>query len=229
MRVRALEHTTSVSDIQIGITTGRLLSGTYGHAMRRTFSCLGDAVNLSARLMSNAPPGEIYVSEVVRQRAGNAFQWERLDDLRVKGKAKPVQGLGAAGRGNTRLAPSAALPPRALRTARGDGRARRGAGRLARGTGHRRRHRRRGRDGQVPSRRRVRPHRARRRRTGRLRRVPDLRRLQLRRVVRGVAHAARHRRQRTGRGPAGHARGVARRRRRVPSRPARRCSNRCST
>ncbi len=58
--------------------------------MRRTFVCLGDDVNLSARLMSAAPPRRIYVSERVRQGAGDAFIWEALPAMKVKGKAAPV-------------------------------------------------------------------------------------------------------------------------------------------
>ena len=57
LELRDLERTTDARDIQIGIAHGRLRSGTYGHAMRRTFVCLGDAVNLAARLMSTAPAG----------------------------------------------------------------------------------------------------------------------------------------------------------------------------
>ena len=67
-RCATLEGTTAATEIQIGIAHGRLRSGTYGHEMRRTFVCLGDAVNLSARLMSKAPPGQIYVSEAVATR-----------------------------------------------------------------------------------------------------------------------------------------------------------------
>ena len=214
MRVRALEHTTSVSGIQIGITTGRLLSGTYGHTMRRTFSCLGDAVNLSARLMSNAPPGEVYVTEVVRQRAGELVPVGAARRPAGQGQDEAGEGLDAAWGDDARVATSAALSPRAVRTAQGDGGARGGQGRFARSAGQRRRHRRRGRVGQVPSRRRVHPLGAWQWRAGRLRRVPHVRRLQLRRVVRGVADAARHRRQRAGRRPAGDARVMARRRRR---------------
>jgi tetratricopeptide (TPR) repeat protein len=54
--------------------------------MRRTFVCLGDAVNLSARFMTAAPAGRIYVSDRVREMAGEAFLWERLGELTVKGK-----------------------------------------------------------------------------------------------------------------------------------------------
>jgi predicted ATPase/class 3 adenylate cyclase len=90
LELRALDRVTEVRDIQIGITHGRLRSGTYGHEMRRTFVCLGDAVNLAARLMSQAPPGHVYVTETVRQQAGDACAWERLPDMLVKGKTEPV-------------------------------------------------------------------------------------------------------------------------------------------
>jgi class 3 adenylate cyclase/tetratricopeptide (TPR) repeat protein len=86
LELRDLERTTEAIDIQVGLTRGRLRSGTYGHAMRRTFVCLGDAVNLAARLMSKAPPGAIYVDDRVRTDAGEAYIWERLPDLQVKGK-----------------------------------------------------------------------------------------------------------------------------------------------
>ncbi len=90
LQLRELEGVTAAQEIQIGITHGRLRSGTYGHAMRRTFCCLGDAVNLSARLMSKAEPGQVLVSEPIRAAAGDAFAWEGLPPLTLKGKAEPV-------------------------------------------------------------------------------------------------------------------------------------------
>ncbi len=81
-----LPRTTRARDIQIGLTRGRLRSGTYGHAMRRTFVCLGDSVNLAARLMAKATPGTIFVDDRVRTDAGDAYIWEQLPDLEVKGK-----------------------------------------------------------------------------------------------------------------------------------------------
>ena len=92
-----LEATTAATDIQVGITHGRLRSGTYGHPMRRTFVCLGDAVNLSARLMSAAPPGRIYVSRTVHDDAGDAFRWEQLPSMKVKGKAEAVEVFALTG------------------------------------------------------------------------------------------------------------------------------------
>ena len=90
LELRELGSTTAVTGIQIGITYGRLRSGTYGHKRRQTFTCLGDAVNLAARLMSNAPSGQIYVSDPVRDAAGDVFNWEQLVPMIVKGKTEPV-------------------------------------------------------------------------------------------------------------------------------------------
>jgi adenylate cyclase len=90
LELRDLEKTSDATGIQIGIGHGRLRSGTYGHRMRRTFVCLGDAVNLAARLMSKAPKGSIYVSDDVRSDAGDAYIWADLPPLTLKGKAAPV-------------------------------------------------------------------------------------------------------------------------------------------
>jgi len=98
LELRELEATTAAAGIQIGIAQGRLRSGTYGHAQRRTFVCLGDAVNLAARLMSQAPPGRIHVSEAVRRRAGDAFAWEELPEVTLRGKAEPIVPYALVGR-----------------------------------------------------------------------------------------------------------------------------------
>ena len=97
LELRELESTTAVTGLQIGIAYGRLRSGTYGHERRRTFTCLGDAVNLAARLMGSAPPGQIYASGAVHRSAGDVFQWEALAPITVKGKAEPVSAFALTG------------------------------------------------------------------------------------------------------------------------------------
>ena len=79
-----------VSDVQVGVASGRLRSGTYGHAERRTFCCLGEAVNLAARLMTRAPAGSVLVHEDVAVAAGDRFVWDEPDEITVKGRARPV-------------------------------------------------------------------------------------------------------------------------------------------
>ena len=105
LQLRELESQTAATGVQIGIAHGRLRSGTYGHALRRTFVCLGDAVNLAARLMSAAGPGEIHVADPVRVAAGDAFTWQALPSFVPKGKSEPVVPhalLGATGRAPAR-------------------------------------------------------------------------------------------------------------------------------
>jgi predicted ATPase len=97
IELHALERTTSARDIQVGISYGRLRSGPYGSAARRTFGCVGDAVNLSARLMSKAPVGETYASEPVRNAVADAFAWRALEPMKLKGKAEPVAAFALVG------------------------------------------------------------------------------------------------------------------------------------
>jgi class 3 adenylate cyclase/tetratricopeptide (TPR) repeat protein len=92
-----LDKETAATDLQIGISHGRIRSGAYGHPMRRTFTCLGDAVNLSARLMSQAPPGCAYISEEVHLALNERVECQLVGDVTVKGKADPVRVLSIVG------------------------------------------------------------------------------------------------------------------------------------
>jgi len=79
-----------LTPLKFGLATGRMRTGAYGSNSRRTYSALGDAVNLSARLMTSAGPGEILASQRLRHKAGGDFSWEQLPPLQVKGKRQPV-------------------------------------------------------------------------------------------------------------------------------------------
>lgn len=79
-----------INDIQIGISQGRMRTGSYGGTTRRTYGVLGDEVNVAARLMQAAPSGEIYVRESVQRAAEGAFQWEKLPPISVKGKSETL-------------------------------------------------------------------------------------------------------------------------------------------
>ena len=79
-----------IQSIRIGVSQGIARTGAYGGRMRRTYGVLGDAVNLSARLMQAAAPGQVLVSQEVHQTIANEFIWEPLPDLQVKGKSEPI-------------------------------------------------------------------------------------------------------------------------------------------
>ncbi len=90
LRLLEIAAEVPVTDVQIGVATGRLRSGTYGHRERRTFCCLGDAVNLAARLMTRAPADGIWVHGDVATAADERFVWEELPSVTVKGRQQLV-------------------------------------------------------------------------------------------------------------------------------------------
>jgi class 3 adenylate cyclase len=67
-----------VADVSIGISEGRMLAGTYGGADRRTYSVLGLAANVSARLMERARPGQVLVGESIAEPAAAQYEFHRL-------------------------------------------------------------------------------------------------------------------------------------------------------
>ena len=51
--------------LHLGITAGSVFAGAVGPAYRRTYTIMGDAVNLAARIMDKAPAGEVYATQEV--------------------------------------------------------------------------------------------------------------------------------------------------------------------
>ena len=77
--------------VRIGVNKGPVFAGDIGPRFRRTYTVMGDAVNLAARVMSKAPPGEIYATESVLDRSATRFRTVEIEPFMVKGKARPVQ------------------------------------------------------------------------------------------------------------------------------------------
>ena len=73
--------------LQIGITQGMMRVGTCGGNTRREYCALGDDVNLAARLMITAAPGEILISGRLRKAiAGDFIIVEARPSIAIKGK-----------------------------------------------------------------------------------------------------------------------------------------------
>ncbi len=87
-----------IGPVQIGISQGRMRSGAYGGQARRTYGSLGDEVNMSARLMGKAEPGQIMVSQRVADAVVDLYELEDLGRIKVKGKEEPIPVASVLGR-----------------------------------------------------------------------------------------------------------------------------------
>jgi class 3 adenylate cyclase/tetratricopeptide (TPR) repeat protein len=84
--------------IRFGVNRGPVFAGDIGPPYCRTYTVMGDTVNLAARLMAAAEPGAILAAEGVLDASATTFETESLEPFSVKGMEKPVQAyrIGAA-------------------------------------------------------------------------------------------------------------------------------------
>jgi class 3 adenylate cyclase len=67
-----------------------VFAGDIGPFYRRTYTVMGDAVNLTARVMARTEPGRIYATGDVLERSNTLFETTEIEPFTVKGKAEPV-------------------------------------------------------------------------------------------------------------------------------------------
>jgi class 3 adenylate cyclase/tetratricopeptide (TPR) repeat protein len=91
LALRKIVSTELPIPIRIGVHRGAVFAGDIGPKYRRTYTVMGDAVNLTARVMAKAEPGQIYATADVLDRSNTLFETTKLEPFAVKGKAEPVQ------------------------------------------------------------------------------------------------------------------------------------------
>lgn len=72
--------------VRVGVNRGHVFAGSVGAPFRRTYTIMGDSVNLAARLMAAAGPRLIYSTTAVLDRSSTVFRAEPLEPFKVKGK-----------------------------------------------------------------------------------------------------------------------------------------------
>ncbi len=73
---------------KLGIHSGFIFCGNVGSPLRKEFTVMGDAVNLSARIMSSAKEEQVLISEVVYNQVKDAIEVKGPYQKKFKGKEK---------------------------------------------------------------------------------------------------------------------------------------------
>ncbi len=108
---RALLDTDFGLPVRVGVNTGHVFAGEVGSPWRRVYTVMGDAVNLAARLMAKAAPGELVASRTTIERSSTPFETTPLEPFLVKGKRHPqlaaAVGRRIVGRGRSHITDAA--------------------------------------------------------------------------------------------------------------------------
>lgn len=96
MREDLLAYHESIPEYQrlyfgVGVHTGEAVVGNVGSPLRKDYSAVGDAVNLSDRLQNLADGGEIIISEDTYQLVKDWVDVTQLQPVQVKGRQGEVQ------------------------------------------------------------------------------------------------------------------------------------------
>ena len=76
--------------LRVGVNRGHVFMGDLGSSSRRTFTVMGDAVNLAARLMQKSQPGQLVASSAVLDVMPSPVEAHALEPFMVKGKSEPI-------------------------------------------------------------------------------------------------------------------------------------------
>jgi class 3 adenylate cyclase/tetratricopeptide (TPR) repeat protein len=90
LALRGIAEAGSSLPLKIGANLGHIFSGAVGPPYRRTYTVMGDAVNLAARVMSKARHGQVLATATLLDASAIGFRTTPLEPFHVKGKTEPV-------------------------------------------------------------------------------------------------------------------------------------------
>jgi class 3 adenylate cyclase len=105
MKARADELTTAIRSrgipadlrIRVGVNTGHSTVGVFGSDVLRAYKAVGFAVNVAARLQTEAEPGTVLVGFRTYALVKDRVRAEQREPLPIKGAARPVEAWEVVG------------------------------------------------------------------------------------------------------------------------------------
>jgi class 3 adenylate cyclase len=99
MRARAEELTAAIRGrgipvdlkVRVGVNTGHCTVGVFGSDVLRAYKAVGFAVNVAARLQSEAEPGTVLVGFRTYALVKDRVRAEQREPLKLKGAARPIE------------------------------------------------------------------------------------------------------------------------------------------
>ena len=89
LTLRAIIDADASVPVRIGVNRGHVFAGDVGPAYRRTYTVIGDAANLAARVMSMAVPGQILLDGTGARRVVDRVQRRRARAVHGQGEEGP--------------------------------------------------------------------------------------------------------------------------------------------
>jgi adenylate cyclase len=75
----------------VGVNCGWAIVGNLGPSFRKDYTAIGDTVNTTARLESNAKRSQVLISKAVRDELGGRIEAESIGEIPLKGKSIPLE------------------------------------------------------------------------------------------------------------------------------------------
>jgi len=75
----------------VGISSGEVIAGEFGPAIRTDFTAMGRVMNLGSRLCSEASGSQVIISSVTHEMLNDRFNVNKLAPVQPKGIIQPVQ------------------------------------------------------------------------------------------------------------------------------------------
>ncbi|MBZ0320827.1 MAG: AAA family ATPase [Anaerolineae bacterium] len=78
-------------NVRVGLNTGLVAVGEVGGEAGSEYTAMGDAINMAARMESNAPAGGVLISHETYLHVRGFFEVQALEPMMVKGALAPIQ------------------------------------------------------------------------------------------------------------------------------------------